>query len=70
VVSVYVPNGRTIDDADDGYKLSFLEALAEQIGRNLSRTAGARYDGAAIYEEVICRERRHRQRSIHGGRRR
>jgi len=33
VVSVYVPHGRTIDDAHYAYKLSFLEALAEQVGR-------------------------------------
>ncbi len=33
VVSVYVPHGRTVDHAHYAYKLSFLEALAEQVGR-------------------------------------
>ena len=33
VVSVYVPHGRTIEDAHYAYKLSFLEALAEQVRR-------------------------------------
>jgi exodeoxyribonuclease-3 len=33
VVSVYVPHGRAIDHAHYAYKLSFLEALAEQVGR-------------------------------------
>jgi exodeoxyribonuclease III len=32
VVSVYVPHGRTVDDAHYAYKLSFLAALAEQVG--------------------------------------
>jgi exodeoxyribonuclease-3 len=32
VVSVYVPHGRTIDDAHYAYKLSFLAALSAQVG--------------------------------------